>query len=331
MRLISKSIVRELAPPFLLGFAAYTFILLIRTILFLADFAVRRSASFLDVAKLAALSLPWMVVLTIPMAFLLAVLVGLGRLGADSELIALRSCGIGSASLYRPVLGAAAVLSLGVLFLYNVVLPPTNALLERSMARLAATSIVNVVAPRTFREPRPGVTLFFDRIAPDGRSFEGIFLVMGEAAEPPYRVIVARRGGLSLEGDQLWLDLFGSTVHELDPEDASRYRISRNEAQRLLLAGEFGNAPLTRVDVGRGIRSQGLRQLWGTAHSSSQESTRRLAWVEIHKKFAIPVACLAFALVGIPLADSFRRGGRGASFALSLAIIVVYYVFLTSG
>jgi LPS export ABC transporter permease LptG/LPS export ABC transporter permease LptF len=331
MRLISKSIVRELAPPFLLGFAAYTFILLIRTILFLADFAVRRSASFLDVAKLAALSLPWMVVLTIPMAFLLAVLVGLGRLGADSELIALRSCGIGSGSLYRPVLGAAAVLSLGVLFLYNVVLPPTNALLERSMARLAATSIVNVVAPRTFREPRPGVTLFFDRIAPDGRSFEGIFLVMGEAAEPPYRVIVARRGGLSLEGDQLWLDLFGSTVHELDPEDASRYRISRNEAQRLLLAGEFGNAPLTRVDVGRGIRSQGLRQLWGTAHSSSQESTRRLAWVEIHKKFAIPVACLAFALVGIPLADSFRRGGRGASFALSLAIIVVYYVFLTSG
>ena len=331
MRLISKSILLELAPPFVLGFAAYTFILLIRTILFLADFAVRRSASFVDVARLAALSLPWMVVLTIPMAFLLAVLVGLGRLGADSELIALRSCGIGSASLYRPVLGAAAVLSLGVLFLYNVVLPPSNALLERSMARLAATSIVNVVAPRTFREPRPGVTLFFDRIAPDGRSFEGIFLVMGEAAEPPYRVIVARRGGLSLEGDQLWLDLFGSTVHELDPEDASRYRISRNEVQRLLLAGEFGNAPLTRVDVSRGIRSQGLRQLWGTAHSAAQESTRRLAWVEIHKKFAIPVACLAFALVGIPLADSFRRGGRGASFALSLAIIVDYYVFLTSG
>ena len=45
------------------------------------------------------LSLPWMIVLTIPMAFLLAVLVGLGRLGADSELIALRSCGVGSASL----------------------------------------------------------------------------------------------------------------------------------------------------------------------------------------------------------------------------------------
>src|SRR5262249_14787404 len=88
---------------------------------------------------------------------------------------------------YRPVLGAAAVLSLGVLFLYNVVLPPANALLERSMARLAATSIVSVVAPRTFREPRPGVTLFFDRTAPDGRSLEGIFLILRGAAQPDHR------------------------------------------------------------------------------------------------------------------------------------------------
>lgn len=331
MRLISRSILRELAAPFLLGFAAYTFILLIRTILFLADFAVRRSATFLDVAKLAALSLPWMVVLTIPMAYLLAVLVGLGRLGADSELVALRSCGVGPAALYRPVLAAALVLSGVVLFLYNVVLPPANALLERSMVRLAATSIVNVAAPRTFREPRPGVTLFFDRVAPDGRSFEGIFLVLGESAEAPFRVIVARRGALSLEEDRLWLDLYGSTVHELDPDDPSRYRISRNASQRLLLAGEFSNPVNSRVISDRSIRAQNLRQLWTFAHGTARESSRRLAWVEIHKKFAIPFACIAFALVGIPMADSFRRGGRGASFALSLAILVVYYFFLTSG
>src|ERR1700730_18705425 len=279
MRLIFRSVLRELAPPFLLGLAAYTFVLLIRTVLFLADFAVRRSASFVDVARLALLSLPWMVVLTIPMAFLLAVLVGLGRLAADSELIALRSCGVGPSSLYRPVLGAAFALSLLVLYLYIAVLPPANSALEQSMARLAATSIVNVVAPRTFREPRPGVTFFFDRVRPDGRSFEGIFLMLGEPTEPPLRIIVARRGALALEGDQLWLDLFGSTVHEVDPADSSRYRISRNESQRLLLAGECGNAAGTRVVSQAGIRSQGLATLWSIARGRAPEPTRRLAWV----------------------------------------------------
>ncbi|HEY3202727.1 MAG TPA: LPS export ABC transporter permease LptG [Thermoanaerobaculia bacterium] len=332
MRLISRSVLREIWPPFLLGFAAYTFVLLIRTVLFLADFAVRRSAPILEVANLVVLSLPWIVVLTLPMAFLLGVLIGLGRLGVDSELTALRSCGAGPAALYRPVLGAAAALSVFVLALYNLVLPPANAALERSMARAAATSIVNVVAPRTFREPRPGITFFFDRVAADGRSFEGVFLKLGDESEPPKRVIVARRGGLTLEGDHLWLDLYGSTVHEVDPADPSRYRTSRNASQRLLLAGDLANSPGARVTSERGLRSQSLSELWRSAHrKETSDVGRRLAWVEIHKKFAIPFACFAFALVGIPLAESFRRGGRGGGFALSLLVIIVYYVLLTSG
>ena len=80
MRLLSRSVLREIGPPFLLGFVAYTFILLVRTIYFLADFFVRRSASLGEVLWLVALSVPWIVVLTLPMAFLLGVLIGVGRM-----------------------------------------------------------------------------------------------------------------------------------------------------------------------------------------------------------------------------------------------------------
>ncbi len=331
-RLISRSVLREIWPPFLLGFAGYTFILLIRTILMLADFAVRRSAPFAEVARLVLLSLPWIIVLTVPMAFLVGVLVGLGRLNTDSELVALRSCGVGPGALYRPVLGAAAAASALVLFLYNVVLPPANEALQASMVRVAATSIVNLVAPRTFREPRPGITFFFDRAAADGRSFEGVFLRLGDEAEPPNRIIVARRGTLTLEGDRLWLDLFQSTVHELDAADPARDRTSRNETQRLLLAGDTSAPPGATVRVQRGLRSQTLPELWRAAHTlPASDPNRRLAWVEVHKKFAIPVACLAFALVGVPLAQTLRRGGRGGSFALSLAVLLGYYLLLSSG
>ena len=332
LSLISRSVLREIGPPFLLGFTAYTFILLIRTILLLADFAVRRSAPFVEVARLVALSLPWIIVLTFPMAFLLGVLVGIGRLNTDSELTALRSCGVGPAALYRPVLGAAAVASVFVLFLYNVVLPPANQELAASMTRVAATSIVNLVAPRTFREPRPGITFFFDRTAPDNRSFEGVFLRLGDDVGTPDRIVVARQGSLTLEGDQLWLDLRQSEVHELDREDPARDRVSRNDTQRLLLAGESSNAPGTTVRVERSLRSQTLPELWRSAHTLAPANPqRRLAWVEIHKKFAIPVACLAFALIGVPLGQALRRGGRGGSFAMSLAILLGYYLLLTSG
>ncbi len=333
MRLISRSVLREIWPPFLLGFSAYTFILLVRTIYFLADFFVRRSATLPEVVWLVVLSLPWIIVLTLPMAFLLGILIGIGRLSGDSEIVALRACGVGPGAIARPALAAAGVLAAVVFLFYNVVLPRANETLTRNLARVAATSVVNVVQPRTFREVRPGLTLFFDRTATDGRSLEGVFLQIGDEDERKTQIIVARRGTLNLEGDHLWLDLVSSTLHDFDPADPSRYRTNRNETQRILLAGDVGNPASTRVSYDKALRSQSLSELFATvrARRDLPPDKYRLAWVEIHKKLSIPFACLAFAIVGIPLAETSRRGGKGSGFAISLAIIVLYYVLLSSG
>jgi LPS export ABC transporter permease LptF/LPS export ABC transporter permease LptG len=333
VRLISRSVLREIWPPFLLGFLAYTFILLVRTIYFLADFFVRRSATLGKVLWLVVLSLPWIVVLTIPMAFLLGVLIGIGRMSADSEIIAMRACGVGPGAISRPALIAAGLLAGLVFYLYNVVLPRANDTLTREMARVAATSVVNVVHPRTFREVRSGMTLFFDRTGADGRSLEGVFLKLGEDDEHKDQVIVARRGALALEGDNLWLDLTSSVLHDYDPSDPSRYRTNRNQTQRILIAGDVGNPAGGGVSYEKGLRAQSLRELFATAARVKQKSAGdyRLAWVEIHKKLSIPFACLTFAVIGIPLAETSRRGGKGSGFAISLAIIVLYYVLLSSG
>jgi LPS export ABC transporter permease LptG/LPS export ABC transporter permease LptF len=333
MRLLSRSVLREIWPPFLLGFATYTFILLVRTIFLMTDFFVRRSATLGEVARLVLLSVPWIVVLTLPMAFLLGVLIGIGRLSGDSELVALRACGVGPSALYRPTLAAAAVLSVGVFLFYNLVLPPANEALTKAMARVAATSVVNFVQPRAFREPRPGVTLFFDRVGSDGRSLEGVFLKLGEDEERSDRVIIARRGALTLEGGKLWLDLYSSVVHDVDPTNPSRYRTNRNEFQRILFSEDIESTAQERITYEKGLRAQSLTELIETSRrmKTVAPDRRRLALVEIQKKFSIPFACFAFAVIGIPLAETSRRGGRGSGFALSLAILVLYYVLISNG
>ena len=332
MRLISRAILKDILPPFLLGFAAYTFILLVRTILLMTEFFVRRSASLLEVGWLVLLSIPWIVVLTVPMAFLLGVLIGIGRLSGDSELVALRACGVGPGPIYRPTLAAAAILSVGVFLFYNLVLPRANEALTRSMARVAATSVVNLVQPRTFREPRPGVTLFFDRVGADNRSFEGVFLRLGDDSRIS-RIVVARKGALALEEGKLWLDLYSSVVHEVDLEDPTHYRTNSNEFQRILFSEDIEATAQARVSYEKGLRAQSLGELLKTERRVRDVSPERhrLTLVEIHKKFAIPFACFAFAVIGIPLAETSRRGGRGSGFAPSLASLVVYYVLLSNG
>jgi len=53
--------------------------------------------------------------------------------------------------------------------------------------------------------------------------------------------------------------------------------------------------------------------------------------VEIHKKFAISVACIVFVLVGAPIAVRFPRGGVGLVIGFSLAIFAIYYIGLIAG
>lgn len=62
-----------------------------------------------------------------------------------------------------------------------------------------------------------------------------------------------------------------------------------------------------------------------------RERMRRLAAIEIHKKYAIPAACLVFALVGMPLGISTRRGGRPASFAISIAVVALWWILHNAG
>jgi Predicted permeases len=53
--------------------------------------------------------------------------------------------------------------------------------------------------------------------------------------------------------------------------------------------------------------------------------------VEADKKYSIPVACLVFLLLGIPLGMMTRRGGFGAAASISLFFFLLYWAFLIGG
>jgi LPS export ABC transporter permease LptG len=80
------------------------------------------------------------------------------------------------------------------------------------------------------------------------------------------------------------------------------------------------------------VRELTLGELAQWAHDPQRDpQLRRLALVEIHKKFSIPVACLVFGLFAVPLGFNNRRGGKSSGFALSIAVIMAFYVLLTNG
>ncbi|HSL81853.1 MAG TPA: LPS export ABC transporter permease LptF, partial [Thermoanaerobaculia bacterium] len=333
MRILDRYLMREIAGPLGLGFLVYTFILLLDALFDAAEMIIRRGLPVATVGKLLLLSLPNIVVLTIPMALLFGVLIAIGRLSSDSELVALRSTGVSLLSLYRPILLVSALLTVGNTVLMVLVLPWGNHQLQLERLNILTRSISSQVQPRVFWDEWENQMLYVFE-APPGGAWEGVFLAESIPTTQSNRLTVAERGRVRIDddGERVVLELEGAYVHDMDLSQPDRYHVSHHQRMEVLVEDQFSTEQRARVTAAKSVRELTLPELasWVGDRSLSAEN-RRLAWVEIHKKFSIPFACLVFGIFALPLGFNNRRGSKASGFALSILVIVGYWILLDSG
>lgn len=330
---LDRYVLGEILGPLGLGFLVYTFILLLQFLFSSAEMIIRRGLPASIVGQLLLYSLPNIVVLTIPMALLLGVLVGIGRLASDSELIALRSTGMSIYRLLRPVLLLSAVLTLvtGLLMIY--LLPQGNRAVSRLYLDILTRTVAQQVEPRVFYNEWQGKVLYIFETSPRGEDWKGVFLADAVPSERQ-EVIVARRGRLLVEdaGERVVLQLSDAIKHSFDFHSPKRYETSRHETLRMVLRDRFLSTERARIASRRGPRELELGELRKLARDiSATPEQRRIARVGVHKMFAIPAACLVMGLLSLPLGFTNRHGGRSSGFAISIGVIVAYYVMLSQG
>ena len=334
MARLDRYLTREVLGPLALGFLVYTFLLLMQTLFRLAAMIIRRGVPAAQVGELLLLSLPNIVVLTIPMSFLFAILVASGRLAADSELIAMRSAGISLYRLCRPILVLAMVLTLLNGFLMLYLLPRGNHALQKLQLEILSHSVSQQVQPRIFYEGWEGLVLYVNNFPAGESQWQGVF-VAESVPTAENEVTVADRGEviLSEDGERLMLRLEDAVAHRVDFDSSERYRRVNYGTVNRLLDDSFTSDQQATIASSKGLRELTLSELRDRlADPNLPAQLRNLSRVEIHKKFALPAACLVFALIGLPLGLSGRRGsGRSSGFALSIGIILVYWILLDNG
>ena len=368
MKILTRYILKEMFGPTVLGFSFYTFIILMRQLFDFAGMIIKRSLPGGTVVNLLLLSLPHIVVLTVPMSLLFGILISIGRLSSDSEIIAMRALGISTRTIYRPVFIFSFIVFLLNLYLMNVVLPRGNTELNALKAEIYTSSIEKEIKPRVFYEEFADLMLYVNDIDPRTGAWKGVFVAdsrtddqvdtTSAAAQPKtvaqtvlaaqnahaadnpmspqrsgQRIIVAQTGTLSIvrkPTKQIWLNLTTAFTHVWDPRKPDRYDVNRNNAQRMRLPDRFSDATTQAIRSYREMTVKELAEQARLTQKGDQEAYNE-ANVEIQKKFAIPFACIVFGVLGLPLGITNRRGGKSSGFSLSIAIILAYYVMLNNG
>ena len=332
IRHIDRYLLREIAAPTGVAFLAYTGFMLLRGVVLFSDLLFQSGDPFREMLRVLGFSLPHIVVLTLPISFLLGLLIAFGRLSADSEVIALRASGVDLARLYRPVAALAVLVTAVTSLLILEAVPRGNRLLSEMRLRLLTFAVAQRISPGVFSPDFAGKSIFVENAAADRRELSGIFVVDRSAEADGERLTLAPRGQLEIDEEQgrLWLRLDDAASHHVGT-DPRQYDVSYGTVRYLLqetgVKQALANRPREKL-----LREQRLGELLTTARVGARsEVERRLAWVEIHKKFALPAAALLFGLVGLPLGLVTRRGGRAAGFAVSVVIVLVYYVLLAIG
>ncbi len=330
LKRFDRYVFTEVLGPLALGLLVFTFILLMDVLFSAAEIIIRRNVSPWMVGELLLLNLPHIVVLTIPMAFLYGLLIAVGRMASDSELIAVRASGVSLFTLYRPLLILSSLLTVGTMFLMLYVMPWGNHRREELLHELAASGIAAAVKPRVFYEEIDDKILYVFDASVDGQTWNGVFL-SDALPRAENSVTIARAGELRMgaRGDSPVLVLQQSLDQQVDLQDPEDIHTSMHRQVEVRLIER---------DVGQqGTRSKGLREMYlyelrdEIDDPEVAETRRNLARVEFHKRFAIPMSCLVLGLFGLPLGFGNRRGGRSSGFAISTLVIMIFFVLLNNG
>ena len=331
VRILDRYIWKELVTPFCLGLLVFTFLLLIDRIFDLTDLIINKGVPVHLVLMMLVYISPAILVLTIPIGFLLAILVAFGRLSADMEVVALKACGVSPLRLLWPVMVFGVGVTAMTAYLMIDAVPKSNYAFKSLVFEIVRTQATVGLKERVFNDTFGNFVIYVDEIAADQVALRNVF-VSDERKPEEQRFITAREGRLLSDevNRRVTLRLLDGAIHETNPNALQKYREVRFRLYDITLVLE--NPLLKQGSTPKGDREMSLAELrQATQNSIAVKGNPNPYLVEIHKKFAIPVACIVFSVLGVPLGIRAHRGGRWGAFVALLPIVLFYYVGLTLG
>lgn len=326
MRILDRYVCREVIADSWLGLAVFTFVFFVPQLVRLMSLVVQHAATAKETVTLLVCSLPPVLIFTIPMSMLVGVLIGLGRLSADSEIVALNASGVSLRRFLLPIGGIALATTILTFFITLWLGPLSLRTLASLEDRLRVSQASLAIQPRVFDERFPHIVLYVEDVAASGMRWRGVFLA-DSSSSTVSKITVARNaivvadprtGKLSLHLDEV-------SSHEYDAQNPDHYDLSSSAVESMDL-------PVSRSNNAANSR-RALNDRERTVHQllSIEGPALRGARTEFQQRIALPIACVIFALLGVPVGVRPRRGGRAAGFVITILLICGYYLFFVTG
>lgn len=320
---LDRYILRQIALPFAFAVAVVVVLVFLLQARRLAAAALGLGLTLGDIVVIFSAALPPFLVLAVPIAYLLSVLVGLGRLSQDLELVALRAAGASAFRIARiPLVMGLVVTGLG-LPLAHFAEPYGLQALQARLIDVGLRNLTRAVRPGTFNEDFSGNAVYARALGPDGVLSD---VLVYDERDPQHPVLVtSAQGGFRVTQGGVEFDLSQGELHLGGNQDSDQYDRMRFDRLRMELDAEEELSRKTRFvssismlpspEMMRVARVKGPMDPFG-------RRMEKTYW----RRFAVPSMALIFGLLGAAIALSGSPRARARSAILGLASVLGYYV-----
>jgi lipopolysaccharide export system permease protein len=328
---INLYILREIAIPFIMILFVLTFVLLMGRILQLMDLMVNKGIGFIDISKFIILLMPSFLMFTIPISLLVAIIIGMGRLSGDNEITVMKASGISMYQLSRPIAAASVVAFFMTAVITLFLVPQGNYATKQHLYNVSKKQASVGIREKVFIDDFAGLLIYAETIPVDGAFMEGVLISDTRLTEEP-STIIARKAYLISDPKMLTVTmrLENGSTHTVDTGlssyrkmDFSTYDVNLDIKSTLFdekKLKEKSSGEMTVLELREKLRETGIEKQY-----------RREVAIELNKKLSIPMSCLIFGILGLPLGIRAHRSVKSRGISIGAIIVAVYYMLQLGG
>lgn len=317
MKILDRYLSAEFLAPFFLGILGFVMVMTVDLLFTFVDLIINRGIPFVAVLQLLLFKLPSILILTFPVATLFGVAMALGRLSHDHEIAALRTSGVPFFRLALPFLALGLCISLVSFFTNEKVVPWANRASQKIVRQIIQRQPLPEIRQNVFFKDAYNRHFYIEKLDAKTNTLVNIMIYELQGGELP-RVITAKNASLN----DLTVKLNSGMVHKFDREGRLEYEAS---FENMMLNLKENPVTMAETQSPEEMDSQQLKNKINLLEKGGVSS--RSLKTDLYMKYSVPLTCLVFALIGLPLSLPGLRGGRTWGVILTIVVMFTFYVF----
>lgn len=326
MRILRTYFLKEFLGPLFLGLGVLTFVMLLGNLVRIADLVINKGIDIFSVSKVFLYMMPYLLTYTLPVSAITAVLMSLGRLSHDNEIVAIKASGINLFTLILPLLVVGFILSLVLVIFNDRIIPYANFASRKTLMEVGIKNPTAALEPGVFINSFEKYVIFIYQIDQSKHKLTNVRIYEPQEGKPA-RTIVAKRGEfISIPEKKLVkMKLIDGTSDEPDPENPNNF-------YKLNFKTYFVTLNLNQMQdkkIEKKPKNMTIAELNAEIEKLKKEKIDPAPLIiEINKKLALAFSCFVFMLLGSSMAIITRRREKSINFGIAFLIVGTYYLLL---